>query len=220
MNALPADALALWARLFELRLRRLAERVHPSWWGPLAGRAPAPQAPARQHAAAAQWLQIGWPATGAADQPAHALALLESPASARRLLVLRALLRRRKALRLAVAPATRQTLRALVGPAAWQALLHEATDAVCSAPMDTPLPSPDELAWEGFCLLEQEGALPDAACRRLLRLEFPQQAAAPAAALLNGRDAGVRWVLERAHHLIEELPSWWSGCVTPVPTSA
>ena len=207
--ALSPQQLAAWACAFELRLRGLAQRVHPSWWAPL----PVPAATERLPAAHAGWLQLPWPCDCAPDAPGNAVALME-PTAARRLLVVRALLWRRQAVRLAVLPAARRAVQALVGDAAYQALVNETQDIVDATAASTALPCTDTLAWEGFCLLRRDGTLSDAACRRLLRLEFPQDAAEPP--LTTGsRDGGGRWLLARVPLFVEELPSWWSGCAMP-----
>ena len=221
-TTLPGEALARRLTAWQDALRRLPAWTHASWLA-AAGLPPQVSAPspspsnACSHAFATA-LGVGTPGAAAFEQAGHALALLP-PALLCRVLRARALMRRRPALRRCLDPRLRQTLENWLHPVVFDLVMREAGDR--DLPRDTdgmPLPpglsthpAADVLAWEGFCLFQQDGTWTDRHLLRLLRLGFP--AGAQVALALHespGARDGSAWVLQRLARFVPEAP-WLHG---------
>jgi hypothetical protein len=173
--SLPAADIARSLRRQARTLAALPRDAHPGWLSTLGLRAPAPDG-----AAIAVHARLWLRALGMGDLQALPLTegldrLAVLPAGrARQALTLRALLHRRRLLRVGLRPTLSALGQGWVGTRAWQALLHDAP-----APLhDAPLPIGDNtrlhtaLAWEGWCRLHSEAGSSANPALRLLRLHF------------------------------------------------
>jgi hypothetical protein len=151
-------------------------------------------------------LGVDSPTLSELADPMLRIALLPSE-QVQRVLVMRALLRRRAQVRTCIDPHERAKLAAAVGNAALQKLINQRCD-VLPRSVDTFIPDVSMLAWEGYQLFATDGAWQDeSGLARLLRLRFPRQGA-PQFAHAHDRAAS-RWVLQHLPLLAEEQ-SWWS----------
>lgn len=161
---------------------------HPSWF---AGALPDGAGHAMPAGALAAWAPRWLELLGAAPAPLAALdsraaALVGLPIGrALRALRLRALWPRRTELRHWIDRARRARLIAWIGPKAAEALRRDSADTRRSpawlrhAPLLDAM-SDDALAWEGYCLFDEDRAWPDTGALPLVRLALPRDAALPA----------------------------------------
>lgn len=210
----PADeVLAGRLAAYEECLHRLPSWVHASWLQQIGLASPAAAHPLLPAA-----LGVAAVPAHVFDQSVNGLALLP-PACLCRVLRARALLRRRPALRRCVEPRLRRNMHEWLHPAVFDAVLLESPDAGLERDIDGLPWAPgaqsqdpaDALAWEGFCLFQQDNTWTDPQVVQLIRLGFATEAAAPP--LLNERPGaadGSVWVLERLARFVPEAP-WLCG---------
>lgn len=221
---LPGELLAQRLSAWQETLFRLPAWSHASWLAAcgLPAHVPSmsmamPPSPALAHAFATA-LGVGTPSGAAFETPGHALALLP-PAQLCRVLRARALMRRRPALRRCLDPRLRQTMERWLHPLVFDAVIREAgdrdlqrdTDGMPLPPGLSTRPAADVLAWEGFCLFQQDGTWTDRHLLRLLRLGFPAGARVPVALHeCPGARDGSAWVLQRLARFVPEA-TWLPG---------
>ena len=220
-STLPGGSLAQRLSAWQETLRLLPAWTHASWLAacglPVPAAVSLSPSPSLAHAFATA-LGVGTPGAAAFETPGHALALL-SPAMLCRVLRARALMRRRPALRRCLDPRLRQTMENWLHPLVFEAVIREAgdrdlhrdTDGMPLPPGLSTRPAADVLAWEGFCLFQQDGTWTDRHLLRLLRLGFPAGARVPLALHERpGARDGSAWVLQRLARFVPEAP-WLPG---------
>lgn len=232
----PTLLLAAVLRQHQFAWSRLSGWIHPSWAAtlglPALGAQPS-QARRQAHARAliaalnlppvsvlalVDWAALqpdpGAPVTASARARLRpdVLALLP-PAPLRRVLLIRALLCRRRWLRQQLQPDLWHAVRRWTGAAAFQALMQDAQDTpeqLGALPLAEPTRSlPDQLAWEGYCLTVRDGLWRTPAWQPWLRLRFAASASPPP--LLPDPDPeACAWMMQRLDQWVPEWP-WLSG---------
>jgi hypothetical protein len=188
---------------FENRLRFLADDVHADWRDPWLPASWGGRTALHDWACA---LGVDRPALAELADPMLRMALLPTE-GAQRVMVMRALLRRRRQVRTCIDPQKLGTLCAAVGHVALQSLVTEGLEVLHQSP-NQDFPDACALAWEGYQMFAADGDWhDDSGLARLLRLRFPR-ACSPLFAHEND-PAASRWVLQRWPLLVKEQ-SWWS----------
>lgn len=212
-DGLALDALAGRLVAYEERLQRLPQWLHASWLQDLGL---PPSTPAHPSLPAA--LGVGSIPAQVLEQSANGLALLP-PACLCRVLRARALLRRRPALRRCVEPHLRRSMNSWLHPVVFDAVLlespddglHHDTDGLPWPPGPDAHDCADTLAWEGFCLFQQDSTWTDPQVIRLIRLGFATDAVPPPTLKERpGAAGGSAWVMERLVRFLPEAP-WLFG---------
>jgi len=210
-----SESVAMRLQAYGALVHGLPDWVHASWCQ-RAGLSQTPRRP-ESYASLSVALGVGIPAAVSFESIAHRVAVL-APDLLSRVLRARALLRRRAALRHCLDEALRRRLMAWLHPAVFTAVLTESLDGPHHAFDGLPLPlnqglhdGVDMLAWEGFCLFQNDGVWTDPALLRLLRLAFPADQPLPAGlAASSGAANGSTWVLDRLDRFVPEA-SWLCG---------
>ena len=216
MNTMPPARLAAWLRAHEQACRQLPSWVHASWYQPLGVMSPR-SGDAVTAARLATALGLAPTSAPALEQAAHRIAALPS-AFLCRVLRARGLLRHRRALRLSLDHQLRRRVMAWVHPVVYDAVLRESVNDLHRDVDGLPLPPSqidafpaDNLAWEGFCLFERDGAWTDRAVSHRLRLGFPRDMPRPPSLEEHpGALDGTAWVLQRLNRFVPEAP-WLFG---------
>lgn len=207
------DRLAMRLQAYEECLLRLSGWVHPSWLPSIGF-----TSPVSSHRLLPAALGLELVPAHVFELPGNCLALL-TPAWLCRVLRARALLRRRPALLRCVEPRLRRSMLEWLHPVVFEAVLLESPetgpqrdiDGLPWAPCSGSDDSADALAWEGFCMFQQDGIWTHPQVLQLIRLGFASDAVAPPSLKERpGAPDGSLWVLERLERFVPEAP-WLCG---------